>query len=174
MEIELNAEAKSKRLNRLVAITVVCASVFMGLSKIRDDNLVQAMQVAKSNALDTWNEYQATKLKQHVVEVAAAQAPSPAFSASAARYAAEAPKLKDKAQGFEAEYDRLNIHDDQFDASDAMLSIAVSLAAVAALVEAPAVLAAAWVFAALGLFMGLAGFAQSNFHPAILGLLLGG
>ena len=29
------------------------------------------------------------------------------------------------ARGFEAEYDRLNVHDDQFDAADAMISIAV-------------------------------------------------
>jgi hypothetical protein len=38
-----------------------------------------------------------------------------------------------KAKALEAEYDRLNLRDDQFDMADAFLSIAIALAAVAAL-----------------------------------------
>jgi len=40
MEVEVNAEAKDKRLNRMVAITVVAFSVFTGLCNIKDGNLV--------------------------------------------------------------------------------------------------------------------------------------
>ena len=58
MEIEVSAEAKDKRLNRLVAVTVLLLSVFTGLCNIKDGNLVQAMQQAQSNSLDAWNEYQ--------------------------------------------------------------------------------------------------------------------
>ena len=43
MEIELSAEAKDKRLNRMVAITVVVLSVASGLGNIKDGNVVQAM-----------------------------------------------------------------------------------------------------------------------------------
>ena len=63
MEIEVSAEAKDKRLNRLIAVTVVTLSVFMGLCNIKDGNIVQAMQYAKADAVDTWGEYQATKTK---------------------------------------------------------------------------------------------------------------
>ena len=56
MEIEVSAEAKDKRLNRLIAITVVTLSVFMGLCNIKDGNIVQAMQYAKADAVDTWGE----------------------------------------------------------------------------------------------------------------------
>lgn len=175
MEIEISAEAKSRRLNRAVAVTVVACSVFMGLANIRDNNLVQAMQEAKSDAVDTWNEYQATKIKQHINEVALARGPAdPALQAAAAKYRSEAPALQKKAQGFDARYDAINIHDDQFDASDGLLSIAVSLAAVAALVELPLVLFIAWAFAALGFVFGIAGFTESSFHPAILGAIVGG
>jgi len=54
-------ERSDKKLNNAVAITVVILSVFMAISKIKDDNIVQSMQVAKADAVDTWGEYQATK-----------------------------------------------------------------------------------------------------------------
>jgi len=38
----------------------------MAISKIKDDNIVQSMQVAKADAVDTWGEYQATKIKHHL------------------------------------------------------------------------------------------------------------
>lgn len=186
MEIDVSAEAKDKRLNRLVAITVVALSVFTGLCNIKDGNIVQAMAQAQVNSVDRWNEYQAAQTKRHIVETAAAQLratgtePLPAaasgiraFNAEAAHYAAEAPALAQAARGFTAQYDALNVHDDQFDASEALVSTAISMAAVAALVESGSVLWLAWGFGAFGLFMGLCGFAGWAFHPDILSNLLG-
>ena len=40
-------------------------------------------------------------------------------------------------------------------------------------IEAPWVLAAAWVFGAFGLFLSLCGFAGWGFHPDVLSTLLG-
>lgn len=170
MEIDIGAEAKDKRLNRRVAMTVVVLSVFMGLSQVKDGNIVQAMQQAQSSAVDRWGEYQATKTKLHIDENALAQLKlAPAASAPAAaeqarlagaiaKYQQEVPRLKAQAEGFQADYDALNVHDDQFDASDALISIAISIAAVAALTESTPALLAAWLFGAGGLVMGLAGF----------------
>lgn len=181
MEIEVSAEAKDKRLNRGVAVTVVVLSVAMGLGNIKDGNIVQAMEQAQAQArsVDRWNEYQATRVKARVIETSMAEvaathaAPPAAFAADLARYRAETPPLKAQAQGYEAQYDALNVHDDQFDASEAALSTAISVAAVAALVEAPWVLAAAWAFGAFGLFLSLCGFAGWGFHPDVLSTLLG-
>ena len=91
MEIEVSAEAKDKRLNRLVAITVVVFSVFMGICNIKDGNLVQAMQQAKADSVDSWGEYQATKTKLHIAETARAEIAVLASGADAAgkRTAAE-------------------------------------------------------------------------------------
>jgi hypothetical protein len=187
LEVEVSAEAKDKRLNRLVAITVVVLSVFMGLCNIKDGNIVQAMQQAQANAVDRWGEYQATRTKTHVAEAArttiatlgGAQA-SPrattaiaAFEADIARYNREAPDLAAQARGFADEYDALNVHDDQFDASEAAIATAISMAAVAALVESLWLLAGAWVFGAFGLFMGVCGFAGWPFHPDLLSTFLG-
>jgi hypothetical protein len=189
MDIEIGAEAKDKAFNRRVAITVVILSIFMGLSGVKDGNIVQAMQQAQSNAVDTWGEYQATKTKLHIDETALAQARflattgdgkiAAATTAEITRldheidkYKAEIPALKTQAQGFQAQYDALNVHDDQFDASDALISIAVSISAVAALVEIPAALYAAWVFGALGLVMGVSGFMGWSLHSDFMSKLL--
>ena len=184
MEIEVSAEAKDKRLNRLVAITVVVLSVFTGLCGIKDGNIVQAMQAAQAASVDGWNEYQATKTKLHLAEASRLQiqtlaAPGKGDAALAAldkdiaKYKAEAPDLAKAAKAQGDLYDALNVHDDQFDAADAAISTAISLAAVAALVESGLLLWAAWVFGAFGLFMGLNGFLGGSFHPAVLSTFLG-
>jgi hypothetical protein len=184
MEIEVSAEAKDKSLNRKVAITVVVLSVFMGLCGIKDGNIVQNMQQAQSASVDKWNEYQATKTKQHVaeasrVQIAALADPKRAapvlagLDAEIAKYKAEAPRLAADAKAQSDQYDALNVHDDQFDASDAAVSTAISIAAVAALVESGWLLWAGWAFGAFGLFMGLCGFLGWGFHPALLSGLLG-
>lgn len=57
MEVEVSAEAKDRKLNRMVAMTVVTLSVFSGLCNIKDGNIVQAMQAAQSASVDRWNEW---------------------------------------------------------------------------------------------------------------------
>ncbi len=184
MEVELSAEAKDKRLNRFVALTVVILSVAIGLGNIKDGNIVQGMAQAQANSLDRWNEYQATRTKLHIVEAArteiaatadpARAAPALAkFDAEAAKYQAETPHLASEAKGFAADYDALNVHDDQFDAAEASLSTAISIAAVAALTESMIPLVAAWVFGGFGLFLTLCGFLGWGFHPEVLSRLLG-
>lgn len=190
MDIEISAEAKNKSLNRAVAMTVLALSVFLGLTKIKDDNLVQAMQLAKADAVDTWGEYQATKTKLHIVQTAGvqlallrtlaapAQAAASAGEAKAldgeiAKYNKELPALAEKARGLDARYDALNFHDDQFDMCDALISIAISTAAVAALSESSLLLGAGWVFGGLGFVMGLAGVLGWKIHPEFLSRLLG-
>ena len=184
MELEVSAEAKDKRLNRLVAITVVILSVFMGLCNIKDGNIVQNMAQAKADSVDRWGEYQATRTKAHVAE--AAKTTITVLSATAAarsavaqldtditKYHAEAPRLAAQAKSLADRYDALNVHDDQFDASDALISTAISLAAVAALSESFMLVFASWLFGAAGLFMGVCGFAGWAFHPDVLSNFLG-
>lgn len=185
MEIEVSAEAKEKSLNRRVAITVVFLSVFTGVCGIKDGNIVQAMQQAQAQSIDLWNEYQATKTKLHIAEAtrdelglvardAAAALPVIArYDRDIAKYQAEAPGLAKRAQAASDQYDALNVHDDQFDASEAAVSTAISIAAVAALSESAWLLIAAWGFGAFGVFMGLCGFLGWSFHPAVLSGLLG-
>src|SRR4051794_35878692 len=136
MEVELKAEGRARALNNAVAITVVALSVFMAVSKIKDDNIVQAMQGAKADALDTWNEYQAERLKMHFAEQtsvitrlqpgsapADVQATIANLPAKIAAYDRQSKDLAEKAKAYQADYDALNFRDDQFDLSDAGLAI---------------------------------------------------
>src|SRR5213082_1066241 len=60
-----------RRLNMRVALAVAVLATFMGVTKVKDDNIVQVMLQAKSDAVDTWSEFQAKSTKQHLAEVTA-------------------------------------------------------------------------------------------------------
>lgn len=189
MDADVKTEGEDKRLNDLVAVTVVILSVFMAVCNIKDNNIGQAMQKAKADAVDSWSEYQASRVKLHIDEnglaqlklletagnfekaLAAKQAAE--FEADIKKYEARSKETRAKAEGFEKEYDRLNFRDDQFDMSEAFASIAVALSAVAALVDSFTLLYIAWGSGALGILFGVAGFAGLNLRPEWLATLLG-
>src|SRR3954454_10444071 len=72
----------ASRLTTWVAITVALLATFLGVCKVKDDNIVQAMQQAQADKLDHWNFYQARNIRQEVasstivqLKLAAASAP---------------------------------------------------------------------------------------------------
>ncbi len=73
MDADVKTESSDKRLSNLVAVTVVILSVFMAVTKIKDDNINQAMQKAKSESVDAWAEYQSARVKLHIDENGLAQ-----------------------------------------------------------------------------------------------------
>ena len=137
-----------RRLNDLIAVTVVILTVFLAVSKVKDDNIVQAMQKAQSTAVDAWAEYQSTRVKLHVdenglamlrllessgsIDKALAAKQAAEYEADIKKYEARSKETRTKAEELEKEYTRLNLRDDQFDISDALISIAIAVAAVAA------------------------------------------
>lgn len=167
-------ETHDKRLNRAVAASVVILSVSMALVNIKDGNIVQNMQAAQATQVDTWNEYQATRLKLHMEEIAAASGgpAAPRAPAEIAKYARESAGLKAQAAAARADYDANNYRDDQFDLSDGLASIALATTAIAALVEMWGLLWFGWGTGALSMLFAIAGFAQLPIHPdAIIGVL---
>lgn len=168
------SEIHDRTLNRAVAITVVILSVSMALVNIKDGNIVQNMQAAQEAQLDSWNEYQATRLKLHMEEIAVATPGADVARAKAeiAKYATESTRLRAAADAAKADYDHNNYRDDQFDLSDGLASIALATTAIAALVEMWGLLYFGWGAGAFSLLFGLAGFAQLPIHPdRIIGFL---
>ena len=182
-------EGDDRWLNRLVAVTVVILTVFMAITKVKDDNINQAMQKAKADAVDAWAEYQFARVKLHVdenglnqlrllesagqIDKALAAKQAAEYEADIKKYEGRSKETRAKAERLETEYDRLNFRDDQFDMSDVFLSIAVAVSAVAALVDSFALLYFAWGSGAIGLAFGTAGFAGWNFRPEWLAQLIG-
>ena len=168
------SDIHDRRLNRAVATTVVILSVTMALVNIKDGNIVQNMQAAQATQVDTWNEYQATRLKLHMEEIAEAQGGPAAARATQAivKYTKESGDLKAAAQAARDDYDRNGFRDDQFDLSDGLASIALATTAISALVELWWLLYVSWITGGLSILFAVAGFAQLPIHPnAIIGFL---
>ena len=190
--IEQKEQARDRRkgrLNTIVAITVALLATFMGICKVKDDNIVQAMQQAQADKIDNYSWYQARNIREEVANATVAQltaalagAPPQARAAyqqqiAAYRRIAQDQNTKKKAQQDAAnqadkDYNRLNNHDDQFDLSDALLAIAISLLAVTALTQKRWLLVVAAVPTFFGVLMGLAGLLGWKLHPDAITRLL--
>ena len=144
--MEIEAKSENARLNTMVATTVLIISVFLAIEKVKDDNLVRNMSRVKTESVDVWNQYQAERIKLHLDENSSAMltvtgganasaiaAEQQRLSGQTTKYTNEAAQLFVKARGDDVLYDELAFHHDQFDLSDALLSIALALTAVAAL-----------------------------------------
>ena len=88
-------------------------------------------------------------------------------------YEREKGEIKQSAEGFQKEYERLNVRDDQFDMAEALTSVAIALLGITALTRKRRLLYVGWTFAGFGIVLGIAGFAGLNLHPDFLARLLG-
>ena len=61
-------ESKRRWLNNCVAVTIALLATFMGICKVKDDNIVQAMQQAQADRIDLWGWYQARHVRQEVLK----------------------------------------------------------------------------------------------------------
>lgn len=165
-------ETKGERdsFNNSIAIAVALISAFMAVSKIKDDNVVQAMQKAQAETVDYWNEYQARRQRQFVLEVTieqvrATQPPTPELEAKLGEWKKQADTIKGraeeastKARARAADYEAGNTRDDLFDLSDALLSIALAMFAVSALTRVRWLFGLASAIGLGGVVFALAGF----------------
>jgi hypothetical protein len=176
-------------LNPAVAITVALLATGMGIFKVKDDNIVQAMQQAQADKLDHWQFYQARNIREEIARSTLVQlqlqslnappAQQVAYQEQIRRYEAlvkdqnqKKDELKTQAEKDQKTYDALNFRDDQFDLSDASIAIAISMLAVASLTQLPWLYVLALFPSGFGVLMGLAGLLGWGIHPDALVRLL--
>jgi hypothetical protein len=160
---------------------------------VKDGNIVQAMSQAQSHAVDAWTYYQAKGTKENLAQASAESlavardttrdlAPDgratydkkiAEYTARAALYGDEKQKIKRDADNFEHEYDRLNVHDDQFDAAEACLTVCIALFSVTALTRKRWLLGLGLGIMTFGFVFGVSGFLGLGLHPDFLSRLLG-
>ena len=187
-----DANPAHARLNTWVAITVALLATFMGICKVKDDNIVQAMQQAQADKIDHWSFYQARNIRQEIAQSAVTQltlqrgaSPSaPAaqraeLDSAIGRYkalvtdqATKKDSLRAQAESDQKMYDALNYRDDQFDLSDTLIALAISMLALTSLTHKRWLFWIAMVPTALGVLMGLAGLLGWHLHPDSLSRLL--
>ena len=183
------APSNSHRLNTAVALTVALLATFLGVCKVKDDNIVQAMQQAQADRIDQWNFYQARNIREEIakatvteLQLAAASA-QPAqvqgYQQAIARYQALVDEQAKKKEEVEQQakqdadtYDSLNYRDDQFDLSDALVAVAISLLAVTAVTHKRWLFWLAMLPTGFGVLMGMAGLFGWHLHPDAIARLL--
>ena len=173
------SEPSRFNLNTLVAISVAITATFTALCNVKDGNIVQAMAQAQANSVDAWAYFQAKGTKLNIAEsardalitqgeISGTLSPEARalvdkkladYDAKIRLYEQEKAEIKKSAEGYQAEYDRLNVHDDQFDMAEALMSIAIALFGITALTQKRRLLYLAW------------GFAGLNLHPDFLARL---
>ncbi len=187
---ELAKDRAKSRLNTLIAVTVAILATFMGLCKVKDDNIVQQMQQDQAKSIDSWGWYQAKKTRvvaaKGIVDqlslaiLSAPAASKPAYEKKIAEYKAYIAKekadqddVKKKAEDFDKDYDNWNKHDDQFDLSDAMLAISIALLAVTSLTQKRWLFGVAMVPTSIGVIYGTAGLMGLGLHSDLAAKWLG-
>ncbi len=187
--VEKIREQNASRLNTYVALTVAIIASFTGICKVKDDNLVQTMEQAQADKIDHWSWYQALHIReettsQHIsaltLGMQTAAAPQQELYKAALKEAdarlshldGQKKEMETSAKADQEKYDALNYRDDQFDLSDAMLAIAISLLAITALVQKRWLYVLALVPSGLGILMGLSGLMGWHIHPDTIVVLL--
>ncbi len=181
---EKQSGARVKHLNMVIAITVALLASFLGICKVKDDNIVQSMQQMQANKLDHWAYYQARNIREEVARatlvqlrlsagssVAEQKRYQPAietYEKIAAEQRQKKEELKAQAEQDQKDYDAANFRDDQFDMSDALIAIAISMLAVTALTHQWWFYFLSLVPSTFGIIMGVAGFAGWPIHPDAL------
>jgi Domain of unknown function (DUF4337) len=182
---------RGDRFNGTVAIIVALFSAFLAFSKIKDDNIVQAIQKAQIDATDSWNQYQAKRQRQFQLQIEVSRMQAmiadgalkdssenrtllDGWRKEADRYSGELQDLNRKATDLQASLDTYNGQDDLFDFSDAFLTLSLVLLALAALTRVNWLLAGAVTVGLMGIAYGISGFFDfSYFKPVWLATVFG-
>ncbi len=175
--------AGSSKINSRVALFVAITATFMALCNVKDGNVVQAMSQAQAHSIDTWSYFQAKSTKQSIaentLEMLREQKPLvndsliKKYTAQIARYEKEKLELKTKAGAFEKEYDDINLFDDQFDMTDALLTISIAMFGITSLTQKKWLLYFSAGVSLLGIILGLAAFLKISLHSDLISKILG-
>ncbi len=176
-------QAGKNKINSMVALFVAITATFMALCNVKDGNIVQAMSQAQAHAIDAWSYYQAKSTKQAGAEntLALLKLQQPALPDSiikkyeneVSRYETEKAVIKKQAEAFAKEYDDINLFDDQFDMTDALLTISIAMLGIASLTQKKWLLYFASFVSLLGLIFGIAAFLKISLHSDFVSKILG-
>ena len=130
-------QAGKSMINSRVALLVAITATFMALCNVKDGNIVQAMSQAQAHAIDAWSYFQAKSTKQAIAEnsvellklqsTPASEVIIKKYEEKIANYEKEKTAIKAQAEGFQKEYEDINLFDDQFDMTEAFLTISIAM-----------------------------------------------
>ncbi len=180
---DVSSKGHESKLNAVIAICVALTATFMALCNVKDGNIVQAMSQAQAHGIDSWSYFQAKSTKEAILENSLETLKAkkdPAFDElikkdeqQVARYEKEKADIKKQAEGFQKEYDDLNVFDDQFDMTDAFMSIAIAMFGITALTQKNWLFYFASIMSLSGFILGAAAFLKISLHSDLISKILG-
>ena len=175
-------DAGKSRINSLVALFVAITATFMAICNVKDGNIVQAMDQAQAHSIDAWSYFQAKSTKQALAEntleiLKGQKAPGSdslikKYEAQIAKYDKEKNEIKSEAEGYAKSYDDLNLFDDQFDMTEALLTISIAMLGIASLTQRKWLLWFASSMSLLGIIFGLTAFLKISLHSDFVSNIL--
>jgi hypothetical protein len=179
---QLEGRGKSK-INSLVAVFVAVTATFMALCNVKDGNIVQSMQEAQAHTIDSWSYFQSKSTKQAIVEnnlelLKVQNTPAGAdvvkkYEDEINRYEKEKAEIKSQAEGYQKAYNDQNLFDDQFDMTEALLTISIAMFGITSLTQKKWLLFFASGVSLLGIILGLAAFLKISLHSDFVSKILG-
>lgn len=183
--------ASESKLNSKIAIFVALTATFMAICNIKGGNIVQNMSKAESKAVSSWSYFQAKSTKQNLsentVELLSSQLLNSnnsvakadiekkiaSYKEKVARYEKEKAEIKAEAEAQEKAYDDMNVFDDQFDMTEAILSIAIAMFGLTALTQKKPLFYFALTLSGAGFILGLTAFMKISLHSNFISNILG-
>lgn len=175
--------AGNNKINSRVAVMVAITATFMALCNVKDGNIVQAMSQAQAHTIDSWSYYQAKSTKQAQAEntlelIQLQHAPGyealvKKYTEAISRYEKEKATIKAQAEGFAKEYEDINLFDDQFDMTDALLTISIAMFGISSLTQKKWLLYFATGVSVTGIILGLTAFMKISLHSDFVSKILG-
>ncbi|GAB2814548.1 DUF4337 domain-containing protein [Ferruginibacter profundus] len=176
-------QANKSNINSRVALFVAITATFMALCNVKDGNIVQSMSQAQAHGIDAWSYYQAKSTKQAIAEntvgllqeqhMPGADTLIKKYEAAIARYEKEKETIKTEAEGFQKQYDDINLFDDQFDMTEALLTISIAMFGITSLTQKRWLLYFSGIVSLSGFILGLAAFMKISLHSDFISKILG-
>jgi len=176
-------QTNRNKINSRVAIFVAIIATFMALCNVKDGNLVQAMSQAQANAINAWSYFEAKSTKQSITEKSLellkvdnkpeGLAMIKTYEEQIARYEKEKNEISAEAKGYQKQYDDINLFDDQFDMTEALLTIAIAMLGITSLTQKKWLLYFSGITGLIGIILGLAAFMKISLHSDFIAKILG-
>jgi hypothetical protein len=183
--------AGESKLNSKIALFVALTATFMAICNIKGGNIGQNMSKAQSKSVSSWTYFQSKSTKQNLsentIEILNSQLSNLTsqksreeiekkilkYKEKVAKYEIEKNEIKAMALAEEKSYDAMNIFDDQFDMTEAILSIAIAMFGLSALTQKKELFFFAITLSILGIVLGLTGFLNISLHSEFISNILG-
>jgi hypothetical protein len=173
---------KESKLNSFIAVFVAITATFMAICNIKGGNIVQNMSKFESKTVNSWSYFQAKSTKQSITESTYELLKNQKttdlellkkYQTKIERYENEKEEIKKEAESFQKAYDDLNIFDDQFDMTEAFLSIAIAIAGLSALTQKKQLFFFACTLSLIGFALGITAFMGIAMHSDFISNILG-